>query len=136
MKFKRLACAAISTAILFTAVSAWDVYDTEYGSEWYEGSKTMVTDNMEQLREKDDPDDITSLIYTVREDGTAMITDYSGKFYSEDLELEFNIPSEINGHTVTVIGDGALRDSAAKLEASPFRPRLRKSALTRFTDGT
>ena len=115
MKFKRLACAAISTAILFTAVSAWDVYDTEYGSEWYEDSKTMVTDDMEQLREKDDPNDLTSLIYTVREDGTAMITDYSGKFYSEDLELEFNIPSEINGHTVTAIGDGALRDSAAKI---------------------
>lgn len=43
-----------------------------------------------------------------------MITDYSGKFM-EGYEFEFDIPSEIDGHTVVAIGDGALCDSAAKI---------------------
>ena len=105
-----LACAAFAPT-----ANAWSVYDTDYGSEYYEGSKTAVTEDTVELREKDDPDDYTSLLYTVRDDGTAMITGYSGKFYSENLRLEFNIPSEIKGHTVTAIGDGALREGSAKI---------------------
>ena len=120
MKLKKLICAALGGAVLLTAayvpaVGAWSVYDTDYGTWEYEQSRTLVTDDMGQLREKDDPNDVTSLLYTVRDDGTAMITGYSGRFYSEDLELEFDIPSEINGHTVAAIGDEALRDGAAKI---------------------
>ena len=118
MQLRRFVSAVTGAAILFAAacvptVSAWSVYDTEYGEEYYEGSKTAVTDDMEQMREKDDPNDDSSLIYTIRDDGSAMITDYAGKFMGG--EYEFNIPSEINGHPVTAIGDGALRDSAAKI---------------------
>ena len=118
MHLKKLISAALGTAILTVAAiaptaNAWSIYDTDYGMENYEQSKTAVTDDMEQMREKEDPNDITSLIYTIREDGSAMITDYSGKFM--EGEYEFNIPSEINGHPVTAIGDGALRDSAAKI---------------------
>ncbi len=120
MKFKKIICAAVSGAMLLTAayipaVGAWSVYDRGYGAQDYEQSRTAVTDDTVQMREKDDPNDVTSLLYTVRDDGTAMITGYSGKFFSEDLQLEFNIPSEINGHTVAAIGDGALRDGAAKI---------------------
>ena len=118
MHLKKLISAALGTAILTVAAiaptaNAWSIYDTDYGMENYEQSKTAVTDDMEQMREKEDPNNITSLIYTIREDGSAMITDYSGKFM--EGEYEFNIPSEINGHPVTAIGDGALRDSAAKI---------------------
>ena len=116
MNFKKTVCAALAGAAMLCAASgayAWSVYDTEYGMEYNEQSKTAVTENMEQMREKDDPNDITSLIYTIREDGSAMITDYAGKFM--DGEYEFNIPSEINGHPVTAIGDGALRDVTAKI---------------------
>lgn len=119
MKAKKTICAALCGAVLLTAayvptVGAWTVYDTDYGVWEYEQSRTLVTDDTEQLREKDDPNDVTSLLYTVRDDGTAMITGYSGRFYSEDLKLEFNIPSEIDGHTVAAIGDGALRDARRK----------------------
>lgn len=118
MHFKKLICTALGTAMLASALfvptaNAWSVYDTDYGNEYCEQSRTAVTDDMEQMREKDDPNDITSLIYTVRDDGSAMITDYAGKFMGG--EFEFNIPSEINGHPVTAIGDGALQDSAAKI---------------------
>lgn len=116
MNFKKTVCAALAGAAMLCAASgayAWSVYDTDYGMEYNEQSKTAVTENMEQMREKDDPNDITSLIYTIREDGSAMITDYAGKFM--DGEYEFNIPSEINGHPVTAIGDGALRDVTAKI---------------------
>ena len=114
MNFKKNVCAVLTGAAMLCAACsayAWSVYDTEYGMEYNEQSKTAVTENMEQMREKDDPNDITSLIYTIREDGSAMITDYAGKFM--DGEYEFNIPSEINGHPVTAIGDGALRDVTA-----------------------
>ena len=116
MNFKKTVCAVLTGAAMLCAACsayAWSVYDTEYGMEYNEQSKTAVTENMEQMREKDDPNDITSLIYTIREDGSAMITDYAGKFM--DGEYEFNIPSEINGHPVTAIGDGALRDVTAKI---------------------
>ena len=83
--------------------------------ENYEQSKTAVTDDMEEYRQNDS---LESLVYTIREDGSAMITDYSCKFM--EGEYEFNIPSEINGHPVTAIGDGALRDSAAKIVGITF----------------
>ena len=94
----------LSFTALFAAVgqpaNAWNVYDTEYGSEYYEQSKTAVTDDMEQMREKDDPNDLTSLVYTIREDGSAMITDYSARFMGNSdsgFGIELNIPSEIKG---------------------------------------
>ena len=119
MRLKKFICTALSAAMLASAAfapaaNAWSIYDSDYGMENYEQSKTAVTDDTEELREKDDPNDDSSLIYTIREDGSAMITDYAGKFM-EGSEYEFNIPSEINGHPVTAIGDGALRDSAAKI---------------------
>ena len=115
MHLKKLISAALGTAILTVAAiaptaNAWSIYDTDYGMENYEQSKTAVTDDMEEYRQNDS---LESLVYTIRDDGSAMITDYSGKFM--EGEYEFNIPSEINGHPVTAIGDGALRDSAAKI---------------------
>lgn len=117
MRLKKLISITLGTAMLVSAAfmptaNAWSIYDSDYGMENYEQSKTVVTDDMEQLREKDS---IDSLIYTIRDDGSAMITGYSGKFFSEELKLEFNIPSEIKGHTVTAIADGALRDGYAKI---------------------
>lgn len=117
MHLKKLISITLGTAMLVSAAfmptaNAWSIYDSDYGMENYEQSKTVVTDDMEQLREKDS---IDSLIYTIRDDGSAMITGYSGKFFSEELKLEFNIPSEIKGHTVTAIADGALRDGYAKI---------------------
>lgn len=117
MHLKKLISITLGTAMLVSAAfmptaNAWSIYDSDYGMENYEQSKTVVTDDMEQLREKDS---IDSLIYTIRDDGSAMITGYSGKFFSEELKLEFNIPSEIKGHTVTSIADGALRDGYAKI---------------------
>ena len=118
MKMKKFGCAVLCTAML-TAVfapsaGAWSVFDKDYGAEGLEQSSTLVSDDMVTVREKDDPNDVTSLIYTVLPDGNAMITDYSGKFM-EGYEFEFDIPSEIDGHTVVAIGDGALCDSAAKI---------------------
>ena len=48
MQLRRFVSAVTGAAILFAAacvptVSAWSVYDTEYGEEYYEGSKTAVT---------------------------------------------------------------------------------------------
>ena len=118
MHLRKLICTMLGSAMLISGTfvqtaNAWSVYDSEYGTENYEQSRTAVTDDMEQLREKSDPNDDASLIYTVRDDGSAMITDYAGKFTGG--EYEFSIPAEINGHTVTAIGDGALRDSSAKI---------------------
>lgn len=117
MHLKKLISITLGTAMLASVAfvptaNAWSIYDSDYGMENYEQSKTVVTDDMEQLREKDS---IDSLIYTIRDDGSAMITGYSGKFFSEELKLEFNIPSEIKGHTVTAIADGSLRDGYAKI---------------------
>lgn len=108
---------------------AWNVYDTEYGSEYYEGSKTAVTDDMEQMREKDDPDDFTSLVYTVRDDGSAMITDYLARFMGDPdsgFGIELNIPSEINGHPVTAIGDGALREGSMRIFGITLPPTVKE----------
>ena len=120
---KKLISAVLGTALLLAAafapgVNAWSVYDTDYGTEYYEQSRTAVTDDTEELREKEDPNDITSLIYTVREDGSAMITGYAAKFWYDpdpNFSIELNIPSEINGHTVTAIGDRALREGATRI---------------------
>ena len=122
MKLKKIITFMLSFAALFAAVgqpaNAWNVYDTEYGSEYYEQSKTAVTDDMEQMREKDDPNDLTSLVYTIREDGSAMITDYSARFMGNSdsgFGIELNIPSEIKGHPVTAIADGALREGSMRI---------------------
>ena len=131
MNLKKVVCGMLSTVMLCSAsfgftANAWSVYDTDYGTQEYEKSKTAVTDDMEQMREKDDPNDVTSLIYTIRDDGSAMITGYSGKFFSEDLELEINVPSEIKGHTVTAIGDEALRDGFAKIVGITLPPTVKE----------
>ena len=57
MHVKKLICKMLSAAMLFTAVfvqtaNAWSVYDTDYGMEGYEQSKTVITDDMEQLRQE------------------------------------------------------------------------------------
>ena len=107
--------AAALAAVFALTANAWSVYDTEYGMEWNEQSKTAVTDDMEEYRQNDS---LESLVYTIREDGSAMITSYSAKFWYDsdpNFTIELNIPSEINGHTVTAIGDGALRESATKI---------------------
>lgn len=133
MKLKKIITFMLSFTALFAAVgqpaNAWNVYDTEYGSEYYEQSKTAVTDDMEQMREKDDPNDLTSLVYTIREDGSAMITSYAAKFWYDsdpNFTIELNIPSEINGHTVTAIGDGALRESATKISGITLPPTIKE----------
>ena len=130
MKLKRLICAAAAGAVLLTAAytpcAAWTVYDADYGMDGYEQSKTVVTDDMEQLRQNDSLD---SLIYTVREDGSAMITSYSAKFWYDsdpNFSVELNIPSEINGHTVTAIGDRALRDGATKISGITLPPTIKE----------
>ncbi len=134
MKLKKIMCMALSGALLFTAAyvpvaSAWNVYDTDYGTEWNEESKTAVTDDMEQFREKDDPDDFTSLVYTVREDGSAMITDYSARFMGDPnsgFGIELTVPSEINGHPVTAIGDGALREGSMRIFGITLPPTIKE----------
>ena len=129
---KQWLCALLSGALLFSATSlgyAWNIYDSEYGMEGYEQSKTAVTDDMEEFREKDDPNDITSLIYTIREDGSAMITSYSAKFMGNPdsgFGLEFNIPSEINGHPVTAIGDGALCEGSMRIFGITLPPTVKE----------
>lgn len=116
MKVKKIAGILLAGTMLFAANAyAWDIYDTDYGMEWNEQSKTAVTDDMEEYRQNDS---LESLVYTIREDGSAMITSYSAKFWYDpdpNFTVELNIPSEINGHPVTAIGDGALRESATKI---------------------
>lgn len=114
MKLKKLICAALGTAMLFGAayVPAY-AYNREYCDPFNENSDTLVTDDMEVFYEKED--DINSLLYTVREYGTAMITGWAGKFYADGAEFEFDIPSAIKGHTVTAIADGALSDGYARI---------------------
>ena len=61
MNLKKLISAAAATALLLTALlippaHAWSVYDTDYGMEWNEQSKTAVTDDMKEFREKDSID--------------------------------------------------------------------------------
>lgn len=131
MYLKKLICAALGTVMLFTAsfvqtASAWSIYDTDYGMDGYEQSKTAVTDDMEQQRQNDS---LTSLIYTVREDGTAMITDYSARFWDDsdpNFSIEINVPSEINGHTVTAIGDRALREGRTKISGITLPPTIKE----------
>lgn len=134
MHLKKIICTALGTAVLLPSIfvptaNAWSIYDTDYGMEWYEQSKTAITDDMEQMREKADPNDVTSLIYTVRKDGSAMITSYAAKFWYDpdpNFSVELNIPSEINGHTVTAIGDGALRESATKISGITLPPTIKE----------
>ena len=120
MKIKKNMCAALSGTMLFMSAytpvaNAWSIYDSDYGMEWNEQSKTTVTDDMEEYRQNDS---LESLVYTIRDDGSAMITSYSAKFWHDpdpNFTVELNIPSEIDGHPVTAIGDGALRESATKI---------------------
>ena len=131
MNLKKLCSAALCAFVLLSSASwqtasAWSVYDTDYGTEYYEQSKTAVTDDMEQLREKDSLD---SLIYTIRADGSAMITDYSARhWYDSDpnFSVELNIPAEINGHPVTAIADNALREGAAKISGITLPSTIRE----------
>lgn len=60
---------------------------------------------------------------------SAMITSYSAKFWYDsdpNFTIELNIPSEINGHTVTAIGDGALRESATKISGITLPPTIKE----------
>lgn len=129
MNLKKIICCALTSVMLAgigTSAYAWSIYDTDYGMEWYEGSKTAVTEDMVELREKDS---IDSVVYTVREDGSAMITSYSAKFWYDpdpNFSVELNIPSEIDGHTVTAIGDGALRESATKISGITLPPTIKE----------
>lgn len=120
-------CAAVLAAVCAAGVGAWDVYDTDYGDEYHEGSITYIDDDTEVLRENDDPSDDWALLYTVRPDGTAVIVSYAGKFM-EGAKFEFNIPSEINGHTVVAIGDRRFATAMPTLSALRSRPPLRRSA--------
>ena len=131
MHLKKLISAALGTAILTVAAiaptaNAWSIYDTDYGMENYEQSKTAVTDDMEEYRQNDS---LESLVYTIRDDGSAMITSYSAKFWYDpdpNFTVELNIPSEIEGHTVTAIGDGALRESATKISGITLPPTIKE----------
>lgn len=131
MNLKKLISAAAATALLLTALlippaHAWSVYDTDYGMEWNEQSRTAVTDDMKEFREKDS---IDSVVYTIRDDGSAMITSYSAKFWYDpdpNFTVELNIPSEIDGHPVTAIGDGALCESATKISGITLPPTIRE----------
>lgn len=131
MKWKKSVSAVLLGGMLFYAACApsayaWNVYDTEYGMEWNEQSKTAVTDDMEEYRQNDS---LESLVYTIRDDGSAMITSYSAKFWYDsdpNFTVELNIPSEINGHTVTAIGDGALRESATKISGITLPPTIKE----------
>ena len=128
---KKLICTALGTAMLFASVfasaaNAWTIYDTEYGEENYEQSSTAVTDDTVELRQNDS---LESLVYTVRGDGSAMITSYSAKFWYDsdpNFSIELNIPSEINGHPVTAIGDRALRDGATKISGITLPPTVKE----------
>ena len=131
MHVKKLICTALSAAMLLSAAyvpmaNAWSIYDWDYGEEWNEQSKTAVTDDMEEYRQNDS---LESLVYTIRDDGSAMITSYSAKFWYDpdpNFSVELNIPSEINGHTVTAIGDGALRESATKISGITLPPTIKE----------
>lgn len=131
MKIKKFMCAALSGAMLFISAytpiaNAWSIYDSDYGMEWNEQSKTAVTDDMEEYRQNDS---LESLVYTIRDDGSAMITSYSAKFWDDpdpNFSVELNIPSEINGHTVTAIGDGALRESSTKISGITLPPTIKE----------
>ncbi len=131
MGLKKILCTTLSAAMLFTSAfasqaNAWSVYDTDYGMEYYEQSKTAVTEDMEEFRQNDS---LESLVYTIRDDGSAMITSYSAKFWYDpdpNFTVELNIPSEINGHTVTAIGDGALRESATKISGITLPPTIKE----------
>ncbi len=131
MNLKKLISAATAAALLLTALlippaHAWSVYDTDYGMEWNEQSRTAVTDDMKEFREKDS---IDSVVYTIRDDGSAMITSYSAKFWYDpdpNFTVELNIPSEIDGHPVTAIGDGALRESATKISGITLPPTIKE----------
>ncbi len=131
MNLKKLISAAAAAALLLTALlippaHAWSVYDTDYGMEWNEQSRTAVTDDMKEFREKDS---IDSVVYTIRDDGSAMITSYSAKFWYDpdpNFTVELNIPSEIDGHPVTAIGDGALCESATKISGITLPPTIKE----------
>ena len=131
MNLKKLISAATAAALLLTALlippaHAWSVYDTDYGMEWNEQSRTAVTDDMKEFREKDS---IDSVVYTIRDDGSAMITSYSAKFWYDpdpNFTVELNIPSEIDGHPVTAIGDGALCESATKISGITLPPTIKE----------
>ena len=130
MNIKKILCSAVCSSLLITSLyvptaCAWTVYDTEYGMEWNEQSKTAVTDDMEEYRQNDS---LESLVYTIRDDGSAMITSYSAKFWYDpdpNFTVELNIPSEIDGHPVTAIGDGALRESATKISGITLPPTIK-----------
>ena len=131
MHLKKLISITLGTAILASAAfvpmaNAWSIYDSDYGMEWNEQSKTAVTDDMEEYREKDS---IDSVVYTIRNDGSALITSYSAKFWHDpdpNFTVELNIPSEIDGHPVTAIGDGALRESATKISGITLPPTIKE----------
>ena len=130
MKFKKIITFTLSFTALLTAIgqpaNAWSIYDTDYGMEWNEQSKTAVTDDMEEYRQNDS---LESLVYTVRDDGSAMITDYSARFMGDPdsgFGIELNIPSEINGHTVTAIGDGALREGSMRIFGITLPPTIKE----------
>ena len=131
MNIKKILCSAVCSSLLITSLfvpsaGAWTVYDTEYGMEWNEQSKTAVTDDMEEYRQNDS---LESLVYTIRDDGSAMITSYSAKFWYDpdpNFTVELNIPSEIDGHPVTAIGDGALRESATKISGITLPPTIKE----------
>ncbi len=131
MYFKRFAGITLSAAVLLGAafvqnVNAWSIYDSDYGTEWHEQSRTMVTDDTVELRQNDS---LESLVYTVREDGSAMITSYSAKFWYDpdpNFSIELNIPSEIDGHPVTAIGDRALRDGATRISGITLPPTIKE----------
>lgn len=129
MNLKKIICCALTSVMLAgigTSVYAWSIYDTDYGMEGNEQSKTVVTDDMEEYRQNDS---LESLVYTIRDDGSAMITSYSAKFWYDpdpNFSVELNIPSEIDGHTVTAIGDGALRESATKISGITLPPTIKE----------
>ena len=127
---KRVSAMLLGGMLLCTAcvpsAYARSVYDSDYGMEWNEQSKTAVTDDMEEYRQNDS---LESLVYTIRDDGSAMITSYSAKFWHDpdpNFTVELNIPSEIDGHPVTAIGDGALRESATKISGITLSPTIKE----------
>lgn len=82
MRLKKLISITLGTAMLASVAfaptaNAWSIYDSDYGMEWNEQSKTVVTDDMEEYRQNDS---LESLVYTIRDDGSAMITSYSARF--------------------------------------------------------
>ncbi len=116
----------LTSSLFVSTVNAWSVYDSDYGTENYEQSRTIITDDMEELREKES---IDSLIYTIRDDGSAMITSYAAKFWHDsdpNFTVELHVPSEIDGHPVTAIGDGALRESATKISGITLPPTIKE----------